>query len=301
MQYYLIKSLSKIVCFLPYGLILAIGRMLGKIYFHLAKKQVNRAIDQIKDRLRYTDAQAEHLVRNMCKNLGMTLMEVLYIPNLNKNNIRDFVTIENPEIIQKAIDEGKGVVALAAHLDNWEWQGAALSLYGFPLTSMVKPQPNPVHTRLLTEYREMTGIETFQSGTNDIIAAVRAMKKKKLVGFIADQDGNTEGLFVRFFGKMASTPVGPAFFAKKFKAPVLPLFIVRNPDYKGHRMLVLPPFYYEDTGDEKADMLRVTEQCVRVTEEVINQYKDNWIWFMRRWNTPYPEPEQPKDTDLNKI
>ena len=291
MQYYLIKLVSRIVCLLPYSTILWIGRGLGRIYFYLAKKQVNRAIEHIKERLRYEDDQATHLTRNMCKNLGMTLMEVLYIPNLNKDNIRDFVTIENPEIIEAALAEGKGVVALAAHLDNWEWQGAALALHGYPLTSMVKPQPNPIHTKLLTEYREMTGIETFQSGTNDIIAAARAMKKNKMVGFIADQDGGTEGIFVSFFGKMASTPVGPAFFSNKFKAPILPMFIVRNHDNKGHRLLVFPPFYYENTGDDQADMLRVTEKCVRITEEVINKHKDNWIWFMRRWNSPYDKKD----------
>lgn len=286
-QYHLIKLISSIVCLLPYRSILWLGRGIGRIYYRLFKKQVNRAIEQIKERLGYTQLQAEDLAYRMCTNLGMTLMEVLYIPNLNEENIRDFVKIENPEYIEQALAMDRGVVALAAHTDNWEWQGAALSLYGYPLTSMVKPQPNPVHTKLLTEYREMSGIETFLSGTNDIIAAARAMKKGKLVGFIADQDGDTGGIFVEFFGKMASTPVGPGFFAKKFKAPILPLFIVRNQDGVGHRIISMPPFFYEDTGDEQEDMRRITEKMVKVTEKVIDEHKDNWIWFMRRWNTPY--------------
>lgn len=290
-QYYLIKLISRIVCWLPYSAILCIGRGLGRLYYKLFKKQVNRAIAQIKEHLNYTQTQAEELVYRMCNNLGMTLMEILYIPNLNKNNIRDFVTIENPEHIEQALALGHGVVALAAHTDNWEWQGAALALYGYPLTSMVKPQPNPIHTRLLTEYREMTGIETFLSGTNDIISAARAMKKGKLVGFIADQDGGKEGIFIKFFNSMASTPAGPAFFAKKFKAPVLPLFIIRNPNGMGHRIISEPAFFYEDTGNEKEDMRRVTERMVEVTERVIDEHKDNWVWFMRRWNTPYKGKE----------
>lgn len=290
-QYHLIKLISSIVCLLPYRLILWLGRIIGRLYYYLFKKQINRAIAQIQDRLDYTQEQAQALTYSMCKNLGMTLMEILYIPNLNKENIRDFVTIENPENIEKALAMGRGVVALAAHTDNWEWQGAALSLYGYPLTSMVKPQPNPVHTKLLTEYRKMTGIETFLSGTNDIIAAARAMKKGKLVGFIADQDGDKGGIFVEFFGKMASTPVGPAFFAKKFKAPIVPLFIVRNADGVGHRIVSMPAFFYEDTGNEQEDMRRVTEKMVRVTEQVIDAHKDNWIWFMRRWNTLYEDKD----------
>ncbi|WP_019878360.1 lysophospholipid acyltransferase family protein [Succinispira mobilis] len=285
-QYHFIKLVSKLVCLLPYSVILLLGKWAGGLYYLLAKKQVNRALETIKECLGLDEVQARKIIYSMCQKLGKTFLEVLYIPNLNKENIQQFVKIEHPEYLHQALAKGRGVVALAAHISNWEWLGAALALNNFPLTSMVKRQPNEQHTRILTEYREMTGIETFLSGTNDIIAAARALKKGKVLGFIADQDAGPEGIFVPFLGKMASTPAGPAFFAKKFKAPIVPMFIVRCPE-GGHKIIMQPAFYYEDTGNEAADMLAITAKMVKVTEDVIKQYPDNWLWFQKRWNTPY--------------
>ena len=85
---------------------------------------------------------------------------------------------------------------------------------------------------------------------------------------------------------MASTPAGPAFFAKKFKAPIVPMFIVRCPE-GGHKIVLKPAFHYQDTGNQEADMLAITTKIAQVTEDIIRQYPDNWLWFQKRWNTPY--------------
>ena len=42
---------------------------------------------------------------------------------------------------------------------------------------------------------------------------------------------------------------------------------------------------YVDTGDEDVDMYRLTEECVRVTEEFIKEHPDEWLWFQHRWMT----------------
>ncbi len=79
------------------------------------------------------------------------------------------------------------------------------------------------------------------------------MKKGRMLGLIADQDGGYHGIFVPFFGKMASTPEGPSrpILPRKFKAPVVPIFIVRKPSGYGHQVFVKDPIYYEDTGNRE--------------------------------------------------
>jgi len=32
-------------------------------------------------------------------------------------------------------------------------------------------------------------------------------------------------------------------------------------------------------------MYRLTEECVRVTEEFIKEHPDEWLWFQHRWMT----------------
>ena len=261
----------------------------------MAKKQRIRAEQTIKDRLGYDDQKAYATIKRLFINLGITFMEIMYMPALNKDNIRGLVTFDRPEVLWETLDEKKGVVMLACHLDNWEWLGAALALNGFPISAVQKPQPNRVYSDFMNELREGVGQEIFSRGTNEILGCARAMKKGRMLGLIADQDGGYDGIFVPFLGKMASTPNGPAYFSRKFKAPIIPIFIVRKPDGYGHQAIVRDPIRYEFTGDQKTDDYNVTLKMTQEVEKIIKEYPDNWLWFQHRWNTPYTPPQEEKD------
>ncbi len=98
-----------------------------------------------------------------------------------------------------------------------------------------------------------------------MIAAARSMKKNHILGFLSDKDGNKVGVPVLFMNKVFSFPQGPAVFARKFKAPIIPLFIVRNENGKGHTICVGKKFYYEDTGDEEGDLLRISQKMATMS------------------------------------
>lgn len=292
--YYLLKTISTLVSWLPYSVVVVIGKGLGRIYHKVAKKQRIRAERTIKDRLGYDDQKAYETIRRVFIQLAITFMEMLYMPALNKKNIHKYVTFDRPDVLWDAVNEGKGVVMLACHMDNWEWLGAALAMNDFPLSAVEKPQPNRVYSDFMNELRRNAGQEIFARGSNEIIGCARAMKKGRMLGLIADQDGGYDGIFVPFLGKMASTPAGPAYFARKFKAPIIPIFIVRNPDGYGHKAIVKDPIRYEFTGDQKADDYNVTLKMTQEVEKIIKEYPDNWLWFQHRWNTPYVPKEEEK-------
>ncbi|WP_270441306.1 lysophospholipid acyltransferase family protein [Acidaminococcus provencensis] len=287
MLYAVLKGMSQFLSVLPYKFVVRLGRNCGKLYWYIAKKQRLRAEATIQERMGVSSRDAHAIIHRLFLNLGMTAMEILYMPALNKENIRGLVSFDRPGVLWEALAKKHGVVMLACHMDNWEWLGAALALTGFPLSAVEKPQPNPVYSDFMNELRRGVGQEIFARGTNEILGCARAMKKGRMLGLIADQDGGYNGIFVPFFGKMASTPEGPAYFARKFKAPVVPIFIVRKPSGYGHQVIVKDPIYYEDTGNREKDDYRITLQMTQEVEKIIRQYPDNWIWFQHRWNTPW--------------
>ena len=123
------------------------------------------------------------------------------------------------------------------------------------------------------------------------MAAGRALKNGKLLGFLADQDAGPGGAFIEFLGKTAATPLGPAVFSRKFRAPVVPAFILRRPDGK-HTVRVYERMEYVDTGDTEKDLYDLTVRMTRLMEEVIRENPTQWLWFQKRWNTP---PEMKKE------
>jgi KDO2-lipid IV(A) lauroyltransferase len=289
MLYALLKTLSWLASHTPYKLLVNLGKGLGFILWRVLKKQRIRAENTVYEGLGYNRKQSKEVIRGMFTNLGIAVLEILYMPALNKDNIRGLVTFDHPEILWEALNEKKGVILLACHFDNWEWLGAALALYGFPLSAVEKPQPERGVSDFLNELRRGAGQEIFARGSSEIIGCARALKKGRMLGLIADQDGGYEGIFVPFLGKMASTPAGPAYFARKFKAPCIPIYIVRKSDGYGHQVIVEEPFYYENTGDQKADDYNLTLKMTQSVERIVEKFPDNWLWFQHRWNTPYEE------------
>lgn len=287
-QYKLLKFCSSLICMLPYRVVLALGKGLGCLYYRIAGRQRRRALEQMQECLHISAAQAEPIIRSLFTKLGQTFIEVMYMPALNAGNISKYVTIENRQHLVEALKQGKGVVFLTAHIGNWEWLGASLSMDGFPMTTVIKRQPNEQYTRILNEYRQMVGLEIFSSGSTELVSAAKALKKGKVLGFLSDQDGGRDGLFIEFLGKMASTPKGAAIFAKRFGSPVVPSFIVRRPE-GGHRVIIGEPLYYQDTGNEEKDVTDLTLRMTRTIEAAIKEYPDEWLWFQRRWNTKYEQ------------
>lgn len=93
---------------------------------------------------------------------------------------------------------------------------------------------------------------------------------------------------VPFFERISSAVLGPATFARRFKAPVLPVFTTHR-EGGGHVVHILEPFFYEDTGDADYDMYLLTKKCTEITEDFIRKYPAEWLWFQYRWKTQLEE------------
>lgn len=286
------KFISWVLCRLPHSVVLWLGSHLGKLYYRVVAKQRCRAIKQMQQSLQITEAEARKLVKESFVNIGKNFLEIMYMPCLHKGNFKEYMEIDHIERMHEALAEGHGVVILTAHVGNWEWLSAALTFSGLPVTAIIKPQPNAQHTRILNEYREMVGVEIFSRGTSELIGATRALKKGKCLGFLVDQDGGPGGLFIDFLGRVASTPMGAAVFSKKFLAPVVPAFILRQPDGK-HRVVIGEILHFEDHGDTDKDLADFTTKMTRIVEKIIQDNPTQWIWFQKRWNTP-PEEQKKK-------
>lgn len=288
MQYHILKLISAFICCLPHSFLLAFGKWVGEFYFCFIKKQRNRAVAQMSLSLHLRQEEAEKLVRDSFINMGRNFFEMMYMPHLTKQNFRKYIDIDNLSRLQAALAENHGVVILTGHVGNWEWLSAAFTFSDLPVTAIAKPQPNEQHTHFLNYLRQCIGVEIFSRGTSELLAAARSLKKGKILGFLADQDAGPGGAFLDFFGRRASTPMGPAVFAKKFHSPIVPAFILRQPDGR-HKVIIGEIMRYEDHGDSDKDLFELTARMTKILENVIRDNPTQWLWFQKRWNTPPDE------------
>jgi KDO2-lipid IV(A) lauroyltransferase len=283
--------MSRMICCLPHSFLMSLGKGLGILYYKFIKKQRQLALRQIRRSLDISEAEAERTIRDSFINMGRNFLEMLYMPHLSKENFTDYIEIDHLDRLKAALAEKHGVVILTGHVGNWEWLSAAFTFSGLPVTAIAKPQPNEQYTRVLNDLRATVGVEIFSRGTSELLAAARALKKGKILGFLADQDAGPGGAFIDFFGRPAATPMGPAVFSKKFNSPVLPAFILRQPNGR-HKVVIGEVMRYEDTGDSDRDLFSITEKMTRILEQIIRENPTQWLWFQKRWNTPPDEKKE---------
>ena len=291
MQYRILMFMSRMICCLPHSFLKSLGKGLGILYYKFIKKQRQLALRQIRRSLDISEAEAERTIRDSFINMGRNFLEMLYMPHLSKENFTDYIEIDHLDRLKAALAEKHGVVILTGHVGNWEWLSAAFTFSGLPVTAIAKPQPNEQYTRVLNDLRATVGVEIFSRGTSELLAAARALKKGKILGFLADQDAGPGGAFIDFFGRPAATPMGPAVFSKKFNSPVLPAFILRQPNGR-HKVVIGEVMRYEDTGDSDRDLFSITEKMTRILEQIIRENPTQWLWFQKRWNTPPDEKKE---------
>ena len=290
MLYRTLMFMSRVACHTPRPILLALGWVLGNLYYLIIAKMRRRAVAHMMPALGIDETAAKKLVRASFINMARNFLDILAMPMLNERNFRDYIEIDHLERMQAALAEGHGVVVLTGHIGCWEWLSAAFTLNGMPVSAIAKPQPNIQYTRVLDDLRATIHVEIFSRGTSELIAAARALKRGKLLGFLADQDGGPGGAFIDFLGRTASTPLGPAVFSRKFRSPVVPAFILRQPNGK-HKVIVGEIMRCPNTGDSDRDLHEFTVQMTAIVERIIRENPTQWIWFQKRWNT---SPEEQK-------
>lgn len=191
--------------------------------------------------------------------------------------------------LRKTLGEGRGVILVAAHHGNWEAGIMAFALAGFPIHSIGQSMKNPWIDRWLNGLRGCTGIKMIpREGSAHSIA--RALKRKEIVGIMADLNARSHGIPVRFFGHPVSTVRMPALFSLKKDVPIIPALSHRDDRGRIHVVAgeALDPRDYR--GDPDA-LFRMTQDYTTQLERAIRAHPGQWNWFYRRWrNVPTVRP-----------
>jgi KDO2-lipid IV(A) lauroyltransferase len=234
-----------------------------------------------------SEEELHALARACYTHLGKCLTEFIRLPRLGPEGIKQIAEFRGAEHITAALAQGKGAILLTGHLGNWEMAGARIAAEGFPVVAIARAQRDSTITDYILKTREATGMKIYHR-ESAVRASLLALRGNELVGMLMDQNAGDDGVFVDFFGRLASTAAGAAVFALKTEAPVLPTFGYRKPDDR-HVITIDAPVPLTRTGDHKQDVLENTARYTKVVEEKIRAHPEQWFWLHKRWKSRPPE------------
>jgi Kdo2-lipid IVA lauroyltransferase/acyltransferase len=292
LEYALVWCVVKGIGLLPRPIARALGITLGQFVYLLHGKL--RRVGLCNLTLAFPDlpnSQRKKILRGVFTSLGRQLAEVCLFPRYTRENVSDVVIYDGFENFDRAFARGKGVLFLTAHLGGWELSAFAHSLYGHPLSFLMRPLDNPYLDRMMREYRTLHGNQTIDKD-DPTRGLLRALKAGKVVGFLMDTNMTPpQGIFVNYFGIPACTASGLARMALRTDAAVVPGFTLWDPRLRKYKLRFDPALTLIRTGDQEADIAANTQLFTKVIEDFVRRYPDQWLWVHRRWKTRPPGDE----------
>jgi len=236
-----------------------------------------------------TTAELLGIARRNYENFGMMMLEYLRLPKMSQAALAEVVAFRSSEDEaqwQQAMQAGKGAVCMTGHFGNWEYLGAMVAQH-YPMAFLYQPQNNPYADALIRRTRAQASMHSIpRHSLRDIL---KALRQKKFVAILADQDAGGNGIFVNFMGRPAATAQGPAAFVLKTGAPILFVVALRQPG--GRHLIESTLLHFHDlpapwSEDEK--LQHITQRWSQVLEHYVRRYPDHWFWMHRRWKTLPP-------------
>ena len=244
------------------------------------------------------ESQRENIVKNLFLNFGRNLVEVFRFRKHYQRQIKKLIDIEGLEHFDSVYKRGKGVVAVTGHIGNFELLAVYFAGCGYKVAVIGREMYDKRLDDLLLENRTSMGLLNIAT-TDSPRRIMKALRDGYALGVLMDTDSmRVRSEFVPAFGKLSYTPVGQTILGLKAGAGFVPMACVR--EGKRYKVIVKPEIRIEPSGDFDRDVYNITAACTRSLEEIVDQYRDQWIWIHNRWLTrPVDERTEKVDNKDN--
>ena len=286
-QYVGLRTVSMVLHCFPVNANLRVMKGLGSIVYAIDRKHRDRALNNL--RRSFPDMSAgdrERMARRCVQQLFMLFIEVLFTTRLvHLDTWAEYCELENfTDVLRLLLKPGQGLIMLTGHYGNWEILGYVLATLGFRTTSIARPLDNPYVNQWLLGVREKKGQKIIaKKGATGEVTEVLA--RGGAVGFIADQNAGSKGIFVDFFGRKASTYKSIGLLAMEFEVPVVIGYARRVDDRFQFRVGAQDIIYPEDWKNQDDPLRYITQRYSTAIEKFVMKDPGQYLWLHRRWKT----------------
>lgn len=273
---------------LPARLALVIGRRLGDLARLLLARRRRVALANLAVAFpELAPSERARIARAAWQHAGMMMIELGRLLGRPIQATVDELVVDGLDRLRAVMREHGRALVLTAHLGNWEYLSAFSRIIGDPVAIVVRPLDSPSLDALAVELRRKTGVELIDK-RGALRPVLSALRRGRLVAVLLDQNAaRREGIFVPFFGRLASTSRSLALLSLRTRTPIVPIFIQREGAAR-HRVVVEPALSLEGWNDLDVAVVELTGRCNEVIEAAIRRAPEQWLWFHDRWRTRPP-------------
>lgn len=193
---------------------------------------------------------------------------------------------QQAELIERALDAGRGLMILTPHLGAFEVLGQAYAeRFGArqPMTALYRPAKQAWLRELEATARDRPGLLTAPASLAGVRQMIRVLRQGQTVGLLPDQvPPEGMGVWAPFFGQPAYTMTLATRLARQTGAALGLLWAERLPRGAGFVVHVRPVPPLPEPADEVADAGAIN----RIMEATICEGPGQYLWGYHRYKAP---------------
>ncbi len=183
---------------------------------------------------------------------------------------------------------GHGTIIVTGHIGYWGLGPFILEKTGFgaPVMAMAE-EPNAGVQDFEQKFRQRWKIIYTTGSPFASLELASVLRRGETVGMQLDRHTGGPHVMLPFFGRPAPFPLGPAMLSRATRAPIVPVFMVRE-GLHGFASYAEDPIEVSRTANREADLHEATARLVAVYESYVRRHPYQWFTFHDFWAAPLP-------------
>ena len=215
------------------------------------------------------------------RNIADIFLETLFILQVKGEEVSRYIKVENRELLDHYIRQGKDIALLSGHYGNWEMIALLVPQFDIKSLAIYKPVQNKHFEKLMKDIREKFGTEAVPM--KQIFKYLVRYRKEKIPAitlYITDQTPNIADIeyTTQFLNQKTPVFLGPEKIAKKWDHVVIYAHLKKL----GFLRYSVRFELVTDKAKEEPPYA-ITEKHTRMLEEDIRRQPEYWLWSHRRW------------------
>jgi len=286
-QYIPMRAIASLIACCPIELNMQSSKLIGNLYYKLNPTRRKRAIENIRASFpSMSEQEAQQLAKKSIEHMfQLFVAEGVQMPSLiTPSTWQKYVTFKNIDQVVKRLSNNQPTIFITGHCGNWELLGYVLSVLGYPIAAVARPLDNPLINDWVLGVRERFGLQIVTKW-GGVPVLQDLIQDNTSIGFIADQNAGDRGVFVPFFGRLASTYKSIGLLAMRYNIPIAAVHAKRIDGRFSYEVSVHDFIEPNDWADQPDPLYYITARYNKAMESMIRSAPEQYLWLHRRWKS----------------
>lgn len=266
-----------------YGLSEFVNVLLNYVFNY--RKEVSIAnIQRVFPKL--SDTEQKQILRKYYRHLSNLLAEGIRNLGIGKKELKKRMVLKNPEIFDTLYSQGKSIMLVSSHFENWEFFITAQALLiPHKALGIGKKIRKAYLNEKINSLRERFGMTVITNRNYKEHIESEIKKQPIAILTLADQSPAPDNAYwSKFFNQDTAFAYGPEYMAHKFELSTvfLDLKKVKRGYYEAEAILI-------NENPATASYGQIMEAIIQQQENQIRRRPEAWLWSHKRWKLNIPE------------